>query len=154
MAVDHWPIHECIRALRRAYLFTGRQACLRVTAQSRRDGDRVHTLVLLRASALSHWPLPPLWVSCIFEDFPVCGFPASSKTFQFTDAQILFAQQSRLRNLFLLVFSKRVSAFAILAARRDCAQPAPPLALQVWYQQTTPKGQGLYQRNHHYSLHT
>ena len=47
---DHWPTHKCNRALRRAYLVTGRQECLRATAQSYRDED-----VLLRSSALLHW---------------------------------------------------------------------------------------------------
>ena len=43
---DHWSTHKCIRALRKACLMTGRQACLRATAQSRGDGDRERTLVL------------------------------------------------------------------------------------------------------------
>ena len=34
VAFDHWPTHKCIRVLRRAYLMTGRQACLRANAQS------------------------------------------------------------------------------------------------------------------------
>ena len=41
---------------------TGRQECLRATAQSRRGEDRAYILVLPCSSALLHWPLPPLWV--------------------------------------------------------------------------------------------
>ena len=70
VAFDHWPTHMCDRALRRAYLMTG-QECLRATAQPRRDEDRVHVLMLPRSPALLHWPLPPLWCSSIFEEFPV-----------------------------------------------------------------------------------
>ena len=71
VAFDHWPTHKCNRALRRAYLMTRRQEYLRVIALSRRDEDRVHFLVLPRSSALLHWPLPPLRVFWIFEEFPV-----------------------------------------------------------------------------------
>ena len=57
---------------------TGRQECLRAIAQSRRDEDRVHVLVLPRSSALRSPPPsllpigrpPPLWGSGIFEEFP------------------------------------------------------------------------------------
>ena len=36
VAFDHWPTHKCIHALHSAYQMTGRQACLRATAQARR----------------------------------------------------------------------------------------------------------------------
>ena len=62
---DRFPTHRYIRALRRAFQVTGRQACLRVIALLRRDEDREHILVLLRSFALHHWPLP-LWGSWIF----------------------------------------------------------------------------------------
>ena len=44
-----------------AELMTGRQACRRVIALSRRDQDRESIRVLPRWLALPHWPLPPLW---------------------------------------------------------------------------------------------
>ena len=50
------PLMSGNRALRRAYQMTGGQECLRAIAQSRRAEDRVHILVLLRSSALHHWP--------------------------------------------------------------------------------------------------
>ena len=57
---DHRATHKCNRALRRAYLMTRRQECLRVIAQSRIDEYGAHTLVLPRLSALLHLPVPPL----------------------------------------------------------------------------------------------
>ena len=71
VAFDHWSTQKCNRVLRRAYQMTGRQECLPVIAQPRRDEDRARILVLPRSSALLHWPIPPLWGSWIFEEFPV-----------------------------------------------------------------------------------
>ena len=71
VAFDRWPTQWNIRALRRACPMTGRQACPRVTALSRRDQDREDKLVLPRLFALPHWQLLPLWVSWIFRGFPV-----------------------------------------------------------------------------------
>ena len=80
VAFDHWPTHKCNRALRRPYLMTGRQECLRAIVQSRRDEDRARALVLPRSSAFHHWPLPPLW-----------GF-WTPEWFQFRSVQIFSAQ--------------------------------------------------------------
>ena len=71
VAFDCWPTHRYIRALRRVFLITGWQACLRVFAPSRRDEDGVHILVLPRSFALLHRPSPPLWGSWIFGEFPL-----------------------------------------------------------------------------------
>ena len=71
VAFDHWLTHKCNRALRSAHRMTGRQECLRATAQPRRDEDRAHIRVLPRSSALPHWPLPPLWGSWVFGEVPV-----------------------------------------------------------------------------------
>ena len=87
VSFDHWAHSQVNCALRRAHLLTGRQECLRATAQP-----------------LLHWPLPPLWGSWIFEEFPV---HLSLDFFCSTCAQTL---QSRLRILPLLAFSKRVPA--------------------------------------------
>ena len=69
VAFDHWPTPKCNRALRRACPKTGRQECLRAIAQSRRDEDRVHVLVLPRSSAFRSPPPPllPLAVTTVVE---------------------------------------------------------------------------------------
>ena len=104
VAFDHWSTHKCNRVLRRAYQMTGRQECLPVIAQPRRDEDRARILVLPRSSALLHWPIPPSWGSWFFEEFPVhrsldpcCS--ARARTLR-----------SRLRILALPALSKRVPA--------------------------------------------
>ena len=51
---DHWPTHVNNRVLRRVCLMTGRQACQRVFAPSRRDQGRELIFVLPRLFA------PPL----------------------------------------------------------------------------------------------
>ena len=56
VAFDHWPTHMNNRARRRVCLMTGRLACHRVFAPSRRDQDRERILVLPRLFALLHWP--------------------------------------------------------------------------------------------------
>ena len=65
VAFDHWSTQKCNRVLRRAYQMTGRQECLPVVAQPRRDEDRARILVLPHSSALLHWPILPLWGSWI-----------------------------------------------------------------------------------------
>ena len=51
VAFDHWPTHLNNRVLRRVCLMTGRQACHRVFAPSRRDQGRERILVLPRLFA-------------------------------------------------------------------------------------------------------
>ena len=56
---DHWPTHQCIRALRTVCLVTGLQ-CLRGFAPSRRAPGRERILVLPHLFALLHWLQSPL----------------------------------------------------------------------------------------------
>ena len=59
VAFDHWPTHMNNRVLRsRVCPMTGRQACHRVFAPSRRDQGRERALVLPRFFAPSR-PTPP-----------------------------------------------------------------------------------------------
>ena len=53
---DHRPTHMNNRVLRRVCLMTGRQACHRVFAPSRRDQGRERILVLPRLFAPLRWP--------------------------------------------------------------------------------------------------
>ena len=48
-----------------------RRQCHRAIAESGRDEDREHFLMLPHLFAFFHWPLPPLWGSWISADFPV-----------------------------------------------------------------------------------
>ena len=98
---------------------TGRQACLRATAQSRGDGDREHVLVHPRSFALLQWPVPPLWCSWIFGEFPV---RLSLNPFCSACALTL---RSRLPILALLAFSKRVLALPKLR-QESRAHLSPP----------------------------
>ena len=61
VAFGHWPTPNCIRARRRACLMTGRQDCLRATAQRRKYGDHAHKLAPLHSSGRLHWPSQLLW---------------------------------------------------------------------------------------------
>ena len=71
VAFDHWSNRMRNRVLRRPCLMSGRQVCPRITPLVRRDQDRKHIPALPRSIALRHWPIPPLWGSWIFEEFPV-----------------------------------------------------------------------------------
>ena len=58
VAFDHWSTHMNNRVLRRVCRMTGRQACHRVFAPSRRDQDRERILVHPRFFAPLCCPLP------------------------------------------------------------------------------------------------
>ena len=86
VALDHWLTHNCNRALRRAYLMTGRQECLRATEQSRWGEDRTYAC----ASSFVY--------TSLFGRHHRDGVPGSSKSFQFAWAHILFAQHVHRRS--------------------------------------------------------
>ena len=105
VAFDHRPTHRQNRALHRLCQTTGRQACHRVFAPSRRDQDRERLPVLPHLVALLHWLQSPWWCSWIFEASP---FWQNSNHFC---SACMLKLPNLPRIFFPLTFSKRVPAF-------------------------------------------